>query len=50
MKAIDLLGKHLGMFTDRVVVDAPQRTEEEIDQAILMRLARLDHPIHSGSP
>jgi phage terminase small subunit len=41
VKALELLGKHLGMFTDRVVVEPPDRTEEEIEQAILMRLARL---------
>lgn len=41
VRALELLGKHLGMFTDRVVVKAPDRTEEEIEQAIRMRLARL---------
>lgn len=42
VKALELLGKHLGMFTDRVVVDTHERTEEEIERAILGRLSRLD--------
>ena len=42
VRALELLGKHLGMFMDRVVVEAPQRTEEEIEVAILARLARFD--------
>ena len=41
VKALELLGKHLGMFTDRVVVEAPDRPEEEIEQVILTRLDRL---------
>jgi hypothetical protein len=41
VKALELLGKHLGMFTDRVVVEAPDRTEAEIENAILGRLAQL---------
>ncbi len=40
VRALELLGKHLGMFTDRVVVEAPQRTEEEVECAIVARLAR----------
>lgn len=43
VKALELLGKHFGMFTDRVVVDTPERTEEEVERAILARLSRL-HP------
>lgn len=42
VRALELLGKHLGMFMDRVVIEAPQRTEEEIEGAILARLTRLD--------
>lgn len=41
VKALELLGKHLGMFTDRVVVDTPERTEEEIERDILGRLSRV---------
>jgi hypothetical protein len=41
VKALELLGKHLGMFTDRVVVDTHERTEEEVERAILARLSRL---------
>lgn len=41
VKALELLGKHLGMFTDRVVVEAPDRTEAEIENAIVGRLAQL---------
>jgi hypothetical protein len=40
--ALELLGKHLGMFTDRVVVDTPERAEEEIERAILDRLSSLN--------
>lgn len=41
VKALELLGRHLGMFTDRVVVDNLERSEEEIERAILSRLSSL---------
>ncbi len=40
VKALELLGKHLGLFTDKVVVSEKPRSEDEIEASILERLER----------
>ena len=38
LKALELLGKSVGMFTDRVEVEEVERSAEEIEAAIRQRL------------
>ena len=38
LKALELLGKSVGMFTDRVEVEEVERSAEEIEASIRMRL------------
>ena len=43
IRAIELLGKHLGMFTDRVETkDVSERSADEIEAQIRMRLEQID--------
>jgi hypothetical protein len=41
IKALELLGKHAGMFSERPAPPEAQRTAEEIEAALLVRLKRL---------
>ena len=38
LKALELLGKSVGLFSDRVEVSAPERSIEELEAAIISRL------------
>ena len=43
IRAIELLGKHLGLFTDRVETkDVSERSADEIEAQIRMRLEQID--------
>jgi hypothetical protein len=41
IKALELLGRHAGMFSERPAVAPAERTAEEIEAALLVKLSRL---------
>jgi hypothetical protein len=38
LKAAETLGKHYGLFTDRLAIEKPPRTAEEVREVLEMRL------------
>ena len=41
LKALELLGKSVGLFSDRVEVSAPERSIEELEASILAKINNL---------
>lgn len=40
LRALKLLGKFVGLFSDRVEVTAPERSIEELEASIIQRISR----------
>ena len=49
VRAAELLGKHYGLFLDKVAVEKPQRSSEEIKQELKAALERMSWIENEGS-